>query len=200
MPSTSPKPLFKRVVVKLSGEALMGPDTHGLHAPTVARMAEDLKAAAAPGRAGRGRGRRRQFLPRPSGRGQRHRAGARRLDRHAGDGDERAGDGRRAGADRPARARALGGRHAFALPALFAPGRARPSGQAPRHHSGRRHRQSVLHHRHRRGVARLRTLLRRGDEGDPGRRHLHRRPQEGPPRPRGSKSSPTTRPSPATCR
>ncbi len=43
---TSSKPLFSRVVVKLSGEALMGPDTHGLHAPTVARMAADLKAAA----------------------------------------------------------------------------------------------------------------------------------------------------------
>jgi uridylate kinase len=39
-------PLFKRVVVKLSGEALMGPDTHGLHPPTLHRFAEDLKAAA----------------------------------------------------------------------------------------------------------------------------------------------------------
>ncbi len=46
MASTSSKPLFRRVVVKLSGEALMGPDTHGLHAPTVGRMAADLKAAA----------------------------------------------------------------------------------------------------------------------------------------------------------
>jgi uridylate kinase len=42
-------PLFKRVVVKLSGEALMGPDTHGLHAPTLRRFAQDLKAAAALG-------------------------------------------------------------------------------------------------------------------------------------------------------
>ena len=40
------KPLFNRVVVKLSGEALMGPDIHGLHAPTMQRIAEDLKAAA----------------------------------------------------------------------------------------------------------------------------------------------------------
>jgi uridylate kinase len=39
------KPLFRRVVVKLSGEALMGPDPFGLNAPTLARMAEDLKAA-----------------------------------------------------------------------------------------------------------------------------------------------------------
>ena len=46
MTPMNPKPLFSRVVVKLSGEALMGPETHGLHAPTVARMAGDLKAAA----------------------------------------------------------------------------------------------------------------------------------------------------------
>jgi len=40
------KPLFSRVVVKLSGEALMGPDKFGLNADTVERMARDLKAAA----------------------------------------------------------------------------------------------------------------------------------------------------------
>jgi uridylate kinase len=43
------KPLFNRVVVKLSGEALMGSETHGLHTPTLHRFAEDLKAAAALG-------------------------------------------------------------------------------------------------------------------------------------------------------
>jgi uridylate kinase len=43
------EPLFKRVVVKLSGEALMGPQTHGLHTPTLHRFAHDLKAAAALG-------------------------------------------------------------------------------------------------------------------------------------------------------
>ena len=43
------KPLFRRVVVKLSGEALMGPETHGLHTPTLHRFAVDLKAAAALG-------------------------------------------------------------------------------------------------------------------------------------------------------
>ncbi len=43
------EPLFKRVVVKLSGEALMGPQTHGLHTPTLHRFAEDLKAAASLG-------------------------------------------------------------------------------------------------------------------------------------------------------
>ena len=33
--SKASQPLFSRVVVKLSGEALMGPDAHGLHAPTM---------------------------------------------------------------------------------------------------------------------------------------------------------------------
>ena len=46
MTDSSPKPLFGRVVVKLSGESLMGPDTHGLHAETLQRMAADLKQAA----------------------------------------------------------------------------------------------------------------------------------------------------------
>ena len=47
MPDQDPargEPLFKRVVVKLSGEALMGRGTHGLDMPTLARIAADLKA------------------------------------------------------------------------------------------------------------------------------------------------------------
>jgi uridylate kinase len=40
---------WKRVVVKLSGEALMGEGTHGLDAATVARIAADLAAAGANG-------------------------------------------------------------------------------------------------------------------------------------------------------
>jgi uridylate kinase len=39
------EPIFKRVVVKLSGEALMGRHQHGLDMPTVLRIAADLKAA-----------------------------------------------------------------------------------------------------------------------------------------------------------
>jgi uridylate kinase len=39
------KPLFKRVVIKLSGEALMGANAHGLDMPTLTRIAADLKAA-----------------------------------------------------------------------------------------------------------------------------------------------------------
>ena len=38
--------LYKRVMIKLSGEALTGPDDHGLHAPTIARIAADLVSAA----------------------------------------------------------------------------------------------------------------------------------------------------------
>ena len=38
--------LYKRVMIKLSGEALTGPDDHGLHAPTIARIAADLVGAA----------------------------------------------------------------------------------------------------------------------------------------------------------
>jgi uridylate kinase len=40
------KPIFNRVVVKLSGESLMGPDKFGLNADTIQRMAADLKATA----------------------------------------------------------------------------------------------------------------------------------------------------------
>ncbi len=39
------KPMFDRVVVKLSGEALMWPDPFGLNALTVQRISADLKAA-----------------------------------------------------------------------------------------------------------------------------------------------------------
>jgi uridylate kinase len=39
------EPLFKRVVIKLSGEALMGANAHGLDMPTLTRIAADLKAA-----------------------------------------------------------------------------------------------------------------------------------------------------------
>ena len=97
-------------------------------------MAADLKAAADLGVqvavvVGGG-----NFFRGLAGRGQGHRARARRLHRHAGDGHERAGDGGRAGADRPAGARAVGRRDALAMPALFPPGGARASRQAPRHH------------------------------------------------------------------
>src|SRR6185437_11413908 len=39
------KPKYKRVIVKLSGEALSGPDGFGIHRPTIDRFAVDLVAA-----------------------------------------------------------------------------------------------------------------------------------------------------------
>src|SRR5207342_242214 len=37
-------PIYQRVVVKVSGEALMGPDAFGIHQPTLERIAADLVA------------------------------------------------------------------------------------------------------------------------------------------------------------
>ena len=39
------KPVYRRVVVKVSGEALMGPDSFGIHQPTLERIAADLMAS-----------------------------------------------------------------------------------------------------------------------------------------------------------
>ena len=39
------KPVYRRVVVKVSGEALMGPDRFGIHQPTLDRIAADLLAS-----------------------------------------------------------------------------------------------------------------------------------------------------------
>jgi uridylate kinase len=38
------KSVYRRVVVKVSGEALMGPDSFGIHQPTLERIAADLTA------------------------------------------------------------------------------------------------------------------------------------------------------------
>jgi uridylate kinase len=43
------KPLYRRVVVKVSGEALMGPEGFGIHQPTLERIAADLVATRALG-------------------------------------------------------------------------------------------------------------------------------------------------------
>jgi uridylate kinase len=42
-----PEPAFRRVIVKISGEALSGPEPFGLHQPTVDRIAADLATARA---------------------------------------------------------------------------------------------------------------------------------------------------------
>lgn len=48
-PAAAPTPHFKRALVKLSGEALMGSEAFGIHQPTVRRICEDLIDAAALG-------------------------------------------------------------------------------------------------------------------------------------------------------
>ena len=44
MTDTAAKTKFKRVMLKISGEALMGPQGYGLHPPTVQRIAEEVKS------------------------------------------------------------------------------------------------------------------------------------------------------------
>ena len=39
------KPVYTRILLKLSGEALSGPESFGLHQPTIDRFAADLAAA-----------------------------------------------------------------------------------------------------------------------------------------------------------
>lgn len=46
MTNSTTQPQWRRVVVKLSGEALMGASAHGLEAATLARIARDLASAA----------------------------------------------------------------------------------------------------------------------------------------------------------
>ena len=43
------EPIYRRVIVKLSGEALSGPEGFGIHQPTVDRIAADLVASSALG-------------------------------------------------------------------------------------------------------------------------------------------------------
>ncbi|MCA1334262.1 UMP kinase [Pseudooceanicola marinus] len=44
MAETAQEPSYKRVLLKISGEALMGPRGFGLHPPTVERIAEEVKS------------------------------------------------------------------------------------------------------------------------------------------------------------
>ena len=43
-PSPVAKPAYQRVMLKISGEALMGDQGFGLHPPTVQRIAEEVKS------------------------------------------------------------------------------------------------------------------------------------------------------------
>ena len=45
MAKSASKPVYRRVIVKVSGEALSGPEGFGIHQPTIDRIAKDLIAA-----------------------------------------------------------------------------------------------------------------------------------------------------------
>jgi len=47
--SEHPAPAYQRVMLKISGEALMGPQGYGLHPPTVQRIAEEVQSVHALG-------------------------------------------------------------------------------------------------------------------------------------------------------
>ncbi len=44
IPRTRTDPAYDRILLKISGEALMGPQQYGLHPPTVERIAHDVRA------------------------------------------------------------------------------------------------------------------------------------------------------------
>ena len=151
---------YKRILLKLSGEALMGDDAYGINRATIVRMVREVQEVTQHGLRSRRRHRRRQHLPRRRRRLGRHGPRHRRLHGHAGHGDERAGAGRHDAPGRPHRARDVGDRDRAGGRAL----RAAEGAAVPRGRQGRdlrrRHRQPVLHHRHRRGAARRRDRRR----------------------------------------
>ena len=179
-PLARPKPLFGRVVVKLSGEALMGGGSFGLDMPTLLRIAADLKAAAD--------------------------LGVQVAVVVGGGNFFRGLEGADKGIER-ARADSIG-MLATVMNALAMEGALEHLGQSARVLSAVAmpslcqpySRQAALAHlvKHRvimlaggtgnpffttdtgAALARRRTLLRRRVQGDAGRRHLHRRPEEGP--------------------
>ena len=102
------RPRFNRILLKLSGEALMGPGQFGIDPEAVAGLAGEIAAAKAQGIelclvVGGG-----NIFRGMAGRGQGLRPRHRRLYGHAGDGDERAGAAERAGEARRRNARPVG--------------------------------------------------------------------------------------------
>ncbi len=180
MPQAATKSVYRRVIVKVSGEALSGPEGFGIHQPTIDRIATDLIAARKAGIALgvvvgggnilRGVKMSGKSLSRPTADAMgmlatvMNGAGARSRDRAA----------RRAGAHH------VGAHHAAGLRNLRAGAGAAAFRGEPHRRVRRRHRQSVLHHRHDRGPARRRNGMRRGAQGHQCRRRLQRRPEEGP--------------------
>jgi hypothetical protein len=173
-------PAYKRILLKLSGEALMGDDAYGINRATIVRMVREVQEVtrwAARWRWSSAAATSSAAWPAVLGRhGPRHR----RLHGHAGHGDELAGAGRHHAPRGHDRARDVGHRHRAGGRALRAAQGAAVPGRRQDRRLRRRHRQPVLHHRHRRGAARRRDRRAGGAQGDQGRRRVQRRPEQGP--------------------
>ena len=177
------KPAYRRAIVKVSGEALCGPGSFGIHQPTIDRIAKDLIAARAlgvtlgvvvgGGNILRGVKMSGESLSRPTADSMGMLAtvmNALVLEAAI----ERLGA--------PARTMS-----ALAMPQVcetYERQRAlRHFDDEPRRRVRRRHRQSVLHHRHHGGAARRRNGLRCGSQGHQRRWNLQRRSEDRTPRP-----------------
>ncbi len=173
------EPIYRRVVIKLSGEYLAGVQSFGLDQPILDRIAGDLIAARELGAeiavvVGGGNIVRGVEV---SSRGVS--PADRRYHGHARHRDELPRARGRDRTPRRARAHAVGVCDAAdfgtVYPQRHAPVSRRRADRAAR----RRNRQSLLHHRYHRGVARGRNRRAGGAEGHQRRWHLQRRSQEG---------------------
>ena len=118
---------YKRVLLKISGEALMGRREFGLDPETVNRIAGEVKAAVELGTElclviGGG-----EHLSRDSRRRARHATRLGRLHGHAGDGHQRACHAERPGATRRSDPRAVRDSDVDGLRAVHPPARPAPS-------------------------------------------------------------------------
>ena len=145
----SRRPAYRRIVLKLSGEAWPGARATGSIRSCSMRIGAEVREVAELGVRDRHRHRRRQHLPRRGGQRGRHGARHRRLHGHAGHRHQRAGPAGRAREGRLPDARAVGDRDAGGGRALHPPAGHPPPREGPRRDLRRRHRQPVLHHRHR---------------------------------------------------
>ena len=192
------EPAYRRILVKLSGEALMGDEAYGIERETidriVAEIADVLRAGVQIAIVIGGGNIFRGVAP-----------GAAGMDRATADymgmlatlmnALALAG---RAAARRRGIARAVGAAHRPGRRALHPRPRAAPPRGEPGRHLRRGHRQPVLHHRYRRRAARPRDGRGHRAQGDQGRRRLHRRSDEGLRRAPLRHASPSTRPSSRT--
>ena len=173
-----PRPRFNRILLKLSGEALMGEGQFGIDPDAVARLAEEIKAAAADGHA--------LCLVVGGGNIFRGLAGAAKgFDRSTADYMGMLATVMNALAMQNALEKiGVDTRVQSAIPMAtvsepYIRRRARaPHGEGQGGDLRRRHRQSLLHHRHRRRAARRRNGLRRLVQGHQRRRRLRCRPEE----------------------